>query len=371
MSSPVNMRDITERVGVSIATVSMSLRNRPNISPELRRRIRALARRMGYEPNPDVSALMRERRHGRAQTTRPVPALISGLEHPEAWKNSPSPTRRAIREGVIERGARLGYEVEEFWLHAKGLSVEDFSALAARRGISGVIIGPLAEGAPPPALCWQDFSALSISVPLQTVPLRTVSNDNYFTSLRAVTECHRLGYRCPGLVLRSIHRQRFQGRWEAGFATGQALLPDLARLRPFLIEDQEDLPHQRFKAWMSREKPDVIVTMAADLLERVLSGLGLRVPEDIGIAALSCSEKGHRHSGVYQNGHYIGSTAIDLLVGMIERRETGLPEQAIAMMVEGVWNPGTTLMDQNGLPSAFVPQTATSRPSSAARAALE
>jgi len=343
------MRDIAERAGVSIATVSMSLRNRPNISPELRRRIRALARRMGYEPNPYVSALMRERRHGRSQTSRPVLALISGLDHPDAWKNSPSPTRRAIREGVIERGTRLGYQVEEFWLHPKGLSVEAFSALAGKRGISGVIIGPLAEGAPPPPLRWQDFSAISISVPLQTVPLRTVSNDNYFTSLRAVTECHRLGYRRPGLVLRSVHRQRFQGRWEAGFGAGQALLPGLAKLRTFLIEDQEDLarfPHKRFKKWMDREKPDVIVTMAADLLERVLAGLGLRVPEDIGLAALSCPEKGHRHSGVYQNGHYVGLIAIDLLVGMIERRETGLPEQAIATMVEGVWNPGASLLDK-------------------------
>jgi DNA-binding LacI/PurR family transcriptional regulator len=350
MSSPVNMRDIAARAGVSIATVSMSLRNRPNISPELRRRIRALARRMGYEPNPYVSALMRERRKGRTQTSRPVLALISGLDQPDAWKNSSSPTRRAIREGLIERGARLGYDVQEYWLHPDGLSVEQFSEDAAKLGISGVVIGPLAEGAPPPPLRWQDFATISISVPLQTLPLRTVSNDNYFTSLRAVSECHRLGYRRPGLVLRSVHRQRFQGRWEAGFTTAQALLPELARLRPFLIEDQEDIAHfplKRFKAWLAREKPDVIVTMAADLIERVLTAEELKVPDDIGIAALSCPAKGHRHSGVYQNGHFIGTTAVDLLVGMIERRETGLPEQAIATMVEGVWNPGTTLRPQH------------------------
>ena len=147
-----------------------------------------------------------------------------------------------------------------------------------------------------------------------------------------------------------MHRQRFQGRWEAGFTTAQALLPGVAKLRPFLIEDQEDLtrfPVKRFQAWLAREKPDVVVTMAADLIERVLAAEGLTVPDDIGIAALSCPEKGHRHSGVYQNGHFIGTTAVDLLVGMIERRETGLPEQAIATMVEGVWNPGTTLRQQS------------------------
>lgn len=359
MSSPVNMRDIAARAGVSIATVSMSLRNRPNISPELRRRIRALARRMGYEPNPYVSALMRDRRQRRGQTNRPELALISGLDRPDAWQTSPSATRRAIREGLVERGTRLGYDVREYWLHPDGLSVEAFSKEAAKRGVAGVVIGPLAEGAPPPPLRWQDFATICLGVPLQSLTLRTVGNDNYFTSLRAVTECHRLGYRRPGLVMRAVHRQRFQGRWEAGFATAQALLPGVAKLRPFLIEDQEDLarfPRRRFMTWLAREKPDVIVTMATDLVERVLVDEGLHIPEDIGLAALSCPEAGHRLSGVYQNGRFIGATAIDLLVGMIERRETGLPEQAIATMVEGVWNPGTTLRDQSAV--AVSPQPA-------------
>jgi transcriptional regulator with XRE-family HTH domain len=108
------MRDIAARAGVSVATVSMSLRNRPNISPELRRRIRALARRMGYQPNPYVSALMRDRRQRRGHTHRPELALISGLDWPDAWQTSPSATRRAIHEGLIERGTRLGYDVREY-----------------------------------------------------------------------------------------------------------------------------------------------------------------------------------------------------------------------------------------------------------------
>jgi DNA-binding LacI/PurR family transcriptional regulator len=187
------------------------------------------------------------------------------------------------------------------------LSLDAFSDEAAKRGVAGVVIGPLAEGAPPPALRWQDFAAICLGVPLQ------------------------------------------------------ALLSGVAKLRPFLIEDHEDLerfPRTRFKAWLAREKPDVIVTMATDLIERVLAGEGLHIPGDIGLAALSCPERGHRYSGVYQNGHFIGATAIDLLVGMIERRETGLPEQAIATMVEGVWNPGTTLRDMNAVADAPQPALA-------------
>jgi len=52
---------------------------------------------------------------------------------------------------------------------------------------------------------------------------------------------------------------------------------------------------------------------------------------------------GHRCSGVYQNGELVGATAVDTLVGMMERYERGLPEQATTLMVEGIWNEGRTL----------------------------
>ena len=70
---------------------------------------------------------------------------------------------------------------------------------------------------------------------------------------------------------------------------------------------------------------------------------GLRVPADIGLALLACPQPGDACSGVYQNGSRIGALAVDTLIGLVERHESGLPEQATTLMVEGQWNEGSTL----------------------------
>ncbi|MCK6613322.1 MAG: LacI family DNA-binding transcriptional regulator [Ignavibacteriales bacterium] len=48
---PVKLEDIAKRLGVSKVTVSKALRNHPDISVEMRRKVRELADQLGYIPN--------------------------------------------------------------------------------------------------------------------------------------------------------------------------------------------------------------------------------------------------------------------------------------------------------------------------------
>jgi LacI family transcriptional regulator len=343
------MQDIARRAGVSAATVSMSLRNKPNIPAATRARIAAIARRLGYKPNPYVSALMRTRRSGRALASRPVVALVNALDQADAWRDAPAAIRRRMREGALLRASELGYEGQEFWLHQEGMSPDRFSEMLHARGIQGLLLGPRPDGAPPPPLRWDYFSAVSLSVPLPTLTLRTVCNDHFFSSLRAVLECHRLGYRRPGFVLRASHRVVFQGRWEAGFAAGQQSAVGIEPTQPLFVESVEEVATFQvpvFSRWLKRENPDVIITLGHDCIEAVLLKLGYRIPRDIGLVGLSCPEPMHRVSGIYQNGELIGATAMEILVGHLERHEKGLPTHGVTTMVEGMWNPGETLRRQ-------------------------
>ena len=54
---PITVRDMAELAGVSAATVSRALRDHPRISQKTRVRIKALARQLGYRPNPQARAL--------------------------------------------------------------------------------------------------------------------------------------------------------------------------------------------------------------------------------------------------------------------------------------------------------------------------
>jgi LacI family transcriptional regulator len=341
MGKPVTMKIIAAHAGVTQATVSMCLANNPRIPLATRTRIRGIAERLGYRPNPYVSALMRVRRQGRTSSDRPVLALVNGLETEDGWRKTISHTVRQMREGAIERATVRGYRAEEFWLHRDGMSAERFSSMLHHRGIQGLLLGPLVAGAPPPALHWENFSAVRLGVPLPSLTITSVCNDHFFSSLQVARECYRRGYRRPGLLLLRMHRQHFHARWDGGLLVGRHLIPKFKQANTLVLEDWEHL--EPVAAWLKREEPDVIVSPASEVLLEHLNKLGLRAPRDIGLASLACPEMNHVCSGIWQNGRLLGATAIDNIIGMLEYHERGLPEQTRVMMVEGVWNDGQTL----------------------------
>jgi len=335
------MKTIAAQAGVTQATVSMCLANNPRISVATRARIRAIAERLGYRPNPYVSALMRVRRQGRTNTDRPVVALVNGLDSADGWQKTSSATVRQMREGAIERASLRGYQAQEFWLHREGMSAERFSGMLHHRGIQGLLLGPLVAGAPPPALHWENFSSVRLGVPLPSLTIASVCNDHFFSSLQVARECYRRGYRRPGLLLLRMHRQHFHARWDGGLLVGRHLIPKFKQAKTLVLEDWDHM--EPIADWLEKEKPDVIVSPSSDALLAHLKGLGLRVPRDIGIASLACPEKNHVCSGIWQNGRLIGALAIDSIISMLEYNERGLPEQTRVVMVEGVWNNGQTL----------------------------
>lgn len=341
MSSHVTMKVIAAQAGVTQATVSMCLANNPRIPAVTRARIHAVADRLGYRPNPYVSALMRIRRQGRGHREKPVVALVNGLDSASAWRDTAAPTVRLMREGAIERATLRGYRVQEFWLHQEGMSAGRFSDMLHARGIQGLLLGPLAVGATPPALKWEHFAAVRLGVPLPALTITTVCNDHFFAALQTVRECHKLGYRRPGLVILRDHRERFLGRWDGGLMVGRHLLAGLRPAQTLLLEDWADL--SPLAAWLQSEKPDVLVSPSVDTLLPHLKRLGWRIPRKLGLASLACPKLDHATSGIWQNGALIGATGMDTLISLLERNERGLPVQAQALMVEGLWNPGRTL----------------------------
>lgn len=335
------MKTIAAQAGVTQATVSMSLANNPRIPEATRVRIQAIARRLGYRPNPYLTTLMRVRRRGRPLTDRPVLALVNCLDEADAWRTTRAFTVRHMREGAIARATERGYRAQEFWLRQQGMSPARFSQMLYARGIQGLLLSPRAEGMPPPPLEWSHFAAVSLSVPLADSTLATVCNDHYFSALTVARECRQLGYRRPGVVILRPHRERFHGRWEAGILAAQLLVPGLTPVAPLLLEAWDD--NAALTAWLRRARPDVVVTSGAESLLPQLRAVGRRIPGDLGLAALGVSSPGGPISGIYQNGALIGATAIDSLIGLLERNERGLPAQGMTLMVEGVWNPGRTL----------------------------
>jgi DNA-binding LacI/PurR family transcriptional regulator len=56
----VSLKDLASEIGVSISTVSRALKNHPDISPELTKKIQKLAIQRSYSPNPLAMGLLRQ-----------------------------------------------------------------------------------------------------------------------------------------------------------------------------------------------------------------------------------------------------------------------------------------------------------------------
>ena len=55
-----SLKDLAQELGVSIATVSRALRNSPEIGREMQEKVKALAKKMNYRPNPFAQSLRKE-----------------------------------------------------------------------------------------------------------------------------------------------------------------------------------------------------------------------------------------------------------------------------------------------------------------------
>src|SRR5262245_14119406 len=107
----VGLREIAQAAGVCLMTVSLSLRDNPKISAATRQRVRAIAARMGYRPDPEISRLMGRLRSSRLRRGTVVVGMIDLRDQPAA---AVTPYDQAVRRGVTRRAEALGFSVSVF-----------------------------------------------------------------------------------------------------------------------------------------------------------------------------------------------------------------------------------------------------------------
>src|SRR4051812_3483927 len=132
----VTHRDIAEKYGCDRSTVSLALSGHPRIRADVRDAINALAKKLGYRPDPGLSMLARHRFAPRAS---PAPANIAYLVDTK----EPDYKLQIRHLAVAKRRAwERGYQVHEFDL-AEYPSGEAASNVLHHRGVRGLIIPAL------------------------------------------------------------------------------------------------------------------------------------------------------------------------------------------------------------------------------------
>ena len=333
------MKHIAAEVGLTVAAVSLALKNHPSISNARRQEIRTVAERMGYRPNAMAAALAHHRHQSRAHPIQAALALINTYPDPE--KLHAQASYEDCWRGATKAAEKFGYRLEEFPANERQ-PIKRLERIFLTRNIRGIILAPL-----PPGVCgvdwssfdWSKFSAVRLGFREQAPPFHYVTSAQATNTMLAFDKMRERGYKRIG----------FAGYWDkarmfgAGFLWSQQEQARRFRVAPFFFSKEipEMKQRDRFERWLKTAKPDAILTdsLAAPVM---LEKAGYRVPEDIGVAATNVRDM-PVDAGIDQNPEEIGRIGTLALVSLIHDCDLGKPEFIRETLVMGSWVDGKSL----------------------------
>ncbi|MET0262707.1 MAG: LacI family DNA-binding transcriptional regulator [Rariglobus sp.] len=356
-STALTMSELAKAAGVSKMTVSLALRGNEKISVATRERIRALAEKMGYRPNPLVQTLMANLRSTRPANYHSTIAWITAFPNRDGW--SKHWVHKHYHQGAVARAAALGYKIETFWALAPRMTGAALTRMLRARGIRGLIIPPIADPGTRLDIDWAHFSCAAIGYSFTEPRLHRAAANLREGMTRAIAECQQRGFKRIGFALPVDTDARVNHSWLAGYLAWQQFIPAKDRLPALLAPGrmEELLPN-----WLGTHRPDVIISPNFEFLQW-LPALGKRIPEDISLVTLSYPDDEDASiahiSGINQNNFTIGEAAVDLIVSQLQHNDTGLPAHPRVMLIDGFWNEGTTLRTSTAKEPAGRPRAKT------------
>lgn len=350
--SRVSLRDIAQKIGVSHVTVSLALRDDPRISAARRQEIAAVAARLGYRPDPMLSSLSAYR-----QTKKPV-EIRSTVAWLNQWKN-PRELRRlqefdAYWRGASDYAARLGYRLDEFVI-GKDMTPARLQQILLARNVRGILIPPHTNDLTLPDFDWSQFSVVRLGISVNTPRAHIVTSDQKNCAAMAFDQIWERGYRRIAYATSHRFDRNTGGNFRAGYLSAQDVHVPLRRhLAPLTLSEEGTAGDIRiFRQWLRTVKPDAVLTALRNLPD-ILGRAGCRVPDRLGVAALSLLD-GHYDAGVDQNSVEVGRVAMATLAGLIHQNERGIPQYCRRILVEGRWVDGSSLPSRTAADGTCAP----------------
>jgi LacI family fructose operon transcriptional repressor len=266
-----SIKDVAESAGVSIATVSRVLTDKPHVSEALRQRVMDAVESLGYRPNRIARSL-------RTQQSATIGLVVSDIRNPYFTAVS-----RVIEDMAYQNGMSvyLCNTDEDPQKEAMYLSV------LRNENVAGIIFSPTrvtAEHFPQLNL---EIPTIAIDRPISSDRVDSVLIDNQTAGFRLAEHLIQNGFRRIGALFGSASstgRGRRQGFEQALHEHGIRVLPELTRYVPAKVQ----AGHQAALEMLdSNTPPDAFYTSNSLLLAGVLMALrerDMRIPEQVGLA---------------------------------------------------------------------------------------
>lgn len=343
MAAPKNqirMVDIAKAAGCSTMTVSLALRGSHEVSEQTRERITKLAKKMRYRPNPYVSALIAQRKHGSQNQAATIAVLTK-------FDDSTRSERKDIFyqdlwAGLEERANELGFRLEEFPIFKNELTAKQLNRILFNRGIKGIVLFPggnLQQSYP--QLDWSQFAIVAAAFHAAKMPANRIASDHGQAMETALAELTHRGYRRIGLAMTSRLDPSIRYAMSGRFLSWQQTQPRTHRIP--LVPGKNHTPNkEELLAWIRKHRPEVVLSLDIHAYEW-MQELAEKIPDEIGYVHLA---KKHNElvSGINLHTSRVGKAAIDVLARELYLNRYGLPEIPEVTLIAGSWEDGNSTL---------------------------
>ncbi|MEM1097699.1 MAG: LacI family DNA-binding transcriptional regulator [Planctomycetota bacterium] len=178
-----NVREIAQKAGVSITTVSRVLNNSPRVSDQARQRVLAAANQSRYQPTV-----------GRRSTVNIALMYTGGLAVGSAFD-------AALMEGMTSGMEEFGYDLMVLDGMRARQPEETYSQMFMRKGVRGVILrSSMTSRGPAVEIADEGFPAVVLGDRFPHPSMTFVDSDSTPASSQAVQHLIDLGHRDIGVV---------------------------------------------------------------------------------------------------------------------------------------------------------------------------
>lgn len=335
----ITIIDIAREAGVSKSTVSRVLTGHPRVSPETKEKIKQIAEKLQYRPDPALGVLCSYRNARRKEgVLREFPiAIVTDFVEPMR-----GPYLKTLIQRIRAHAAHLGYAISTI----KATDYPHPSSVARvlkSRGIRGIICLAINRGVFAEEFPWHDFSVVLHGQPKFRPACNLVREDRFDRTAQAVRRAWELGYRRPAFAM--VAEQEQISRY-FDLSAG-AYYSEVARLTgsPNLIEPHRIHPAEDsavLRAWIEKNRPDVIIGENQGVLNH-LEQAGYKIPQDMGFAAILRVPERADVAGFNLDCPQQARALVEQLDLLIRQNILGFPSLANSTLIKMAFEDGETL----------------------------
>lgn len=348
----VTMKDLAEKLGVSRSAVSLAIRNDPRISQDLRDRVNALAKEVGYERDPALGILATHRKA--VPVKRPWSCLAFVTESRPVSKREKAFKKRL--DEIDKTAQTLGYNVDRFYLSDYS-NLDHLWQVIISRGIPGVIFGQLSPGHSWEKISWDHFSAVQLNWGYDRLPMHMVASDAYnygelFVGKLVTAGARRIGFATfvpknhpyPEYVMPLGERLTVAGLRESVISENRFREKDkIEFVETCAIHNGFD-GQEKFISWIKQNRIDGVVGLN-DVFYMMLKDAGIRMPDEVQLALINTNHIDPENgiAGLVNGQARVAKRAVEFLDELIRLRVRGVPEERVTVAVSRRFVEGATL----------------------------